>query len=126
MTKIQHNSVQPVSRNDTSHIHLFITKFRQLGWTFLIWNVIFAWQAAWLIYSITLIFRKSKTNYLYIEPNTLHFSVYALYILNMALHLSWDFLWDREYLGVSETILSGAQQSVDSLFFISGLCSSSS
>ena len=50
------------------------------------------------------------------EPNTLHFSVYVWYIVNMALHLSWDFLWDREQLGVSNLIQNNVEHSLSLLF----------
>ncbi|CAF4574866.1 unnamed protein product, partial [Rotaria sp. Silwood2] len=36
-----------------------LTEFTPAGWTFSIWGIIYFWQAAWLIYAITRIPRKS-------------------------------------------------------------------
>ena len=71
------------------------------GWTFAIWGVIYFWQAAWLLYAISRIPRKSNEGYLYIQPNTMHFSLFILYILNMVANIGWLLLWDRTYFGVS-------------------------
>ncbi len=70
------------------------------GWTFAIWGVIYFWQAAWLIYALSRIPRKSNTGYLYIQPNTLHYSIFMFYILNMGLNIGWLIIWDRAYFGV--------------------------
>jgi hypothetical protein len=71
------------------------------GWTFAIWGVIYFWQAAWLIYALSRIPRKSNAGYLYIAPNTLHFSIFIFYIINMGLNIGWLIIWDRQYFGVS-------------------------
>ena len=76
------------------------TEFTPAGWTFSIWGIIYFWQAAWLLYAISRIPRKSNEDYLYIVPDTLHYFVFVFYILNMVLNISWLFLWDREYFGV--------------------------
>ena len=76
------------------------TEFTPAGWTFSIWGIIYFWQAAWLLYAISRIPRKSNEDYLYIIPDTLHYFVFVFYILNMILNISWLFLWDREYFGV--------------------------
>ena len=78
-----------------------LTRFLITGWTFTIWGVIYFWQAAWLLYAISRIPRKSDEGYLYIRPNTLHFTVFILYILNMGANIGWLLLWDRAYFGVS-------------------------
>ncbi|CAF2017737.1 unnamed protein product [Rotaria magnacalcarata] len=82
-----------------------LTEFTPAGWTFSIWGVIYFWQAAWLIYALTRIFRKSNTGYLYIEPNTLHFSIFIFYIINMGLNIGWLILWDRTYFGWALLVL---------------------
>ncbi|CAF0788205.1 unnamed protein product [Rotaria sp. Silwood1] len=76
-----------------------LTEFTPAGWTFSVWGVIYFWQAAWLIYALSRIFRKSKDDYLYIVPNTLHFSIFICYIINMGLNIGWLILWDRQYFG---------------------------
>lgn len=70
------------------------------GWTFSIWGIIYFWQAAWLLYAISRIPRKSNVDYLYITPDTLHYFVFVFYIVNMILNITWLFLWDRQYFGV--------------------------
>ncbi|CAF1088395.1 unnamed protein product [Adineta ricciae] len=81
------------------------TEFTPAGWTFSIWGIIYFWQAAWLIYAISRIPRKSNIDYLYIHPNTLHFTVFIIYIINMALNITWLVVWDRGYFGWSFFIL---------------------
>ena len=63
--------------------------------------MIYFWQAAWLLYAISRIPRKSNAGYLYIQPNTLHYSIFILYILNMGLNIGWLIIWDRGLFGVS-------------------------
>ncbi|CAF2698492.1 unnamed protein product [Rotaria sp. Silwood2] len=76
-----------------------LTEFTPAGWTFSVWGVIYFWQAAWLIYALSRIFRKSNDGYLYIVPNTLHFSIFICYIINMGLNIGWLILWDRQAFG---------------------------
>lgn len=71
-----------------------------LGWTFSIWGIIYFWQAAWLLYAVSRIFRKSKKNYLYLEPDTLPWYVFGFYIINLILNIIWLVVWDREEFGV--------------------------
>jgi hypothetical protein len=78
-----------------------IIYYSNQGWTFSIWGVIYFWQAAWLIYALSRIPRKSNNGYLYITPNTLHFSIFIFYIINMGLNTGWVIIWDRGYFGVS-------------------------
>ncbi|CAF4640819.1 unnamed protein product [Rotaria sp. Silwood1] len=82
-----------------------LTEFTPANWTFSIWSIIYLWQAAWLIYAITRISRKANTNYLYIVPNTLHFSVFIFYIINMILNIGWLFIWDQEHFGWSLLVI---------------------
>ena len=84
--------------------HFFRTNeiyFFSSGWTFSIWGVIYFWQGAWLIYAISRIPRKSNSGYLYISPNTLHYTVFISYVLNLALNIAWLIIWDRAHYGVS-------------------------
>ncbi|CAF3474063.1 unnamed protein product, partial [Rotaria sp. Silwood2] len=85
--------------------HNNLTEFTPADWTFSIWSIIYCWQAAWLIYAITRIPRKSYINYLYIVPNTLHFTVFVFYIINMILNIGWLFMWDRGYFGWSSIVI---------------------
>ncbi|CAF1170059.1 unnamed protein product [Adineta ricciae] len=76
-----------------------LTDFTPAGWTFSVWGVIYFWQAAWLIYAVSRIPRKSNVGYLYIAPNTLHFIIFIFYIINMGLNIGWLFVWDRAHFG---------------------------
>ena len=105
------------------HLLVCVTKSREKsnlwthvylsGWTFSIWGIIYFWQAAWLIYAISRIPRKSNIDYLYIHPNTLHFTVFIVYIINMALNIIWLVVWDRGYFGVSIYIESNLYHGFD-------------
>ncbi|MEE6474592.1 hypothetical protein FKM82_010435 [Ascaphus truei] len=76
----------------------YITEFTPSGWTFLIWNVIFAWQFIWLGYVLSGICRRSELGWMYLKPNVFPFSFYLVWILNNVFNIGWIFLWDREYL----------------------------
>lgn len=77
------------------------------GWTFSIWGLIYFWQAAWMIYALSRVVRKSSAGYLYLTPDTLNPAVFILYITNLLLNIVWLILWDRGYFGV------GKQTSID-------------
>lgn len=91
--------ITPDGRNYSLSRNQFYAYY--LDWTFSIWGVIYFWQAAWLIYALSRLPRKSNENYLYIHPNTLHCSIFIFYIINMSLSIGWLFLWDQESFGVS-------------------------
>ncbi|XP_032632446.1 uncharacterized protein LOC116822575 [Chelonoidis abingdonii] len=74
------------------------TDFTPAGWTFLIWNVIYVWQFAWLGYVLSGICRRNELGWVYTEPDLLPISFYLVWILNNAINVGWLFLWDREYL----------------------------
>ncbi|XP_010573060.1 PREDICTED: uncharacterized protein LOC104836271 [Haliaeetus leucocephalus] len=74
------------------------TDFTPAGWTFLIWNVIYAWQLAWLLYALSGICRRNELGCVYIKPDLLPIPFYVAWILNNGLNVGWLFLWDREYL----------------------------
>ncbi|XP_068796791.1 uncharacterized protein [Struthio camelus] len=74
------------------------TDFTPAGKTFLIWNVIYAWQLAWLLYALSGICRRNELGCVYLEPDLLPIPFYVTWILNNGLNVGWLFLWDREYL----------------------------
>ncbi|KAM3930791.1 uncharacterized protein RB166_004262 [Leptodactylus fuscus] len=76
----------------------FITDFTPSGWTFMIWNVIFAWQFLWLGYVLSGICRRSDLGWMYLKPNVFPISFYIVWMLNNVLNIGWIFLWDREFL----------------------------
>ncbi|XP_066451586.1 uncharacterized protein [Eleutherodactylus coqui] len=74
------------------------TDFTPSGWTFMIWNVIYAWQFLWLGYVLSGIFRRSELGWMYLKPNVFPTSFYIVWILNNILNIGWLLLWDREFL----------------------------
>ncbi|XP_044147875.1 uncharacterized protein LOC122935968 [Bufo gargarizans] len=76
----------------------FRTDFTPSGWTFMIWNVIFAWQFLWLGYVLSGICRRSELGWMYLKPDVFPISFYIVWILNNILNIGWLFLWDREFL----------------------------
>ncbi|XP_054033245.1 uncharacterized protein LOC128899082 isoform X1 [Dryobates pubescens] len=74
------------------------TDFTPAGWTFLIWNVIYAWQLAWLLYALSGICRRNELGCVYVKPALLPIPFYVVWILNNGFNVGWLFLWDQEYL----------------------------
>lgn len=78
------------------------------GWTFTIWAFIYTWQVVHVIYSLTLLCRKTSSgHYLYVYPAHIHFSFYIVFMINNAINTGWIFLFDREMLIVSFIFLIG-------------------
>ena len=72
------------------------TKITPAGWTFTIWAFIYTWQIIHVVYSLTLLCRKgSDGNYLYVNPEPLHYSFYIVYIINNVLNIGWIIAFDR-------------------------------
>ncbi|KAG8584094.1 hypothetical protein GDO81_008682 [Engystomops pustulosus] len=76
----------------------FNTNITPAGWTFMIWNVIFAWQFLWLGYVLAGICRRSELGWMYLKPDVFPIPFYIVWILNNILNIGWLFLWDREFL----------------------------
>ncbi|XP_040207164.1 uncharacterized protein LOC120937760 [Rana temporaria] len=76
----------------------FSTEFTPSGWTFMIWNVIFAWQFLWLGYVLAGLCRRSELGWMYVKPDVFPVCFYLVWILNNVLNIGWLFLWDREFL----------------------------
>jgi hypothetical protein len=87
--------------------------------TFAIWGVIYAWQLLWIIYSLTLLCRKSTGGYLYFSPYFMPLSFYILYWCTQSCNIAWLFIWDREMLYASVPVLF-----LTAIFLISALVSS--
>ncbi|CAF0878788.1 unnamed protein product [Didymodactylos carnosus] len=59
-------------------------------WVYTLLNAINTiWQFAWIIYTLTYLFRRSTTGYLYLEPSTLTPSFYVTYILGFLIQTVW-------------------------------------
>ncbi|OXB62611.1 hypothetical protein ASZ78_011240, partial [Callipepla squamata] len=117
----------------------YSTDFTPSGWTFLIWNVIYAWQLAWLLYALSGICRRyspcpchrwwrvkppfcSSLNELgcvYMKPDLLPIPFYMAWILNNGFNVGWLFLWDREYLLPALLLLAALTFTTGVALFIS-------
>lgn len=78
--------------------------------TFALWAFIYIYQAAWILYTLTLVCRKAPS----ILPNWF----YVFYTLANLCNFSWLLVWSRGYLGLSFAILALTGISLEaSLFF---------
>lgn len=71
---------------------LFNIEITPVGATFSIWGFIFFYQVAWLIYSISTIFRDGPAT------NILSQKFYYFFLLNIFMITTWLFLWARTNL----------------------------
>ena len=76
------------------------------GWTFSIWGVIYAWQAAWIVYALTTLCRQGADGYLYYSPPVMSPLMYTSYMLNNLLNIGWLLTWDRQILPLSVVMLA--------------------
>ncbi|XP_021245511.1 uncharacterized protein LOC110395440 isoform X2 [Numida meleagris] len=97
----------------------YSTDFTPAGWTFLIWNVIYAWQLAWLLYALSGICRRNELGCVYMKPDFLPIPFYVAWILNNGLNVGWLFLWDREYLLPALLLLAALTFTTGAALFIS-------
>ena len=86
--------------NDTGAISdKFYLSITPAGWTFSIWGVIYVWQVLFLLYGLSTICRRGPhKGYLYYDPGHVPGIVYFLYVSNMALNVSWLFIFDRQQI----------------------------
>jgi len=84
------------STGDVSRAHP--TGLTPSGWAFSIWGLIYFWQAAWLIYAITTLFRRGVDGYLYYSPDILPAYLYVFYIINNIANVCWLVVWSRELM----------------------------
>ncbi|XP_043843470.1 uncharacterized protein LOC122742932 [Dromiciops gliroides] len=94
------------------------TDLTPAGWTFLIWNVIYLWQLAWLGYALSGICRRNELGWFYMKPNVLPTPFYLVWILNNALNVGWLFLWDKEFLSPALLVLTGLTSSNCVILFL--------
>ncbi|XP_015712074.1 uncharacterized protein LOC107310703 isoform X2 [Coturnix japonica] len=97
----------------------YSTDFTPAGWTFLIWNVIYAWQLAWLLYALSGICRRNELGFFFLKPDLLPIPFYMAWILNNGLNVGWLFLWDREYLLPALLLLAALTFTTGAALFIS-------
>lgn len=61
------------------------------GWAFSIWGLIYAWQSAWIIYSLTLLFRKNA-------PEVISPVLHVFYSLASVANICWIVIWSHEWI----------------------------
>ncbi|XP_046345901.2 uncharacterized protein LOC125371785 [Haliotis rufescens] len=87
---------------------MFRTELTQGTWSAYIFIAVFAWQALWILYSLTLHCRKGP-NGSHIDHPYLFSTLFLLvYILGLLLYISWLFLLDREALELAFIVILGS------------------
>ena len=69
------------------------------GWTFSIWGVIYAWQALWIVYGWSFVFRPSF-------PRSIVFLTYNFYTISSIFNIIWSYLWGNDYAQVGYPIIA--------------------
>nr|XP_039254827.1 uncharacterized protein LOC120331753 [Styela clava] len=85
------NSVGEVSRR-------YETDITPANYAFGIWNLIFLWEAAWVLFAVSSIWRTTAEGPILMNPDVLPMEFYIFWILSCVFYVGWLFLWDREYL----------------------------
>ena len=76
----------------------FYIEITPAGWAFSIWGLIYAWQTAWIIYSLTLLCRVGSQGL--ISPVLL-----LVYAVSSVVNIGWLILWSRELIQSSSILL---------------------
>ena len=76
----------------------FYIEITPAGWAFSIWGLIYAWQTAWIIYSLTLLCRVGSQGL--ISPVLL-----IVYAVSSIVNIAWLILWSRELIQSSSILL---------------------
>ncbi len=77
----------------------FNTEVTPAAATFAIWGLIYLFQLAWIVYSISLLFRPSAADIL---PT----SFYVCYMLSCVFNVTWLIVWAREMIGLALAIIA--------------------
>lgn len=56
------------------------------------------WQLAWLLYSLTFIYRRSSTGYLYVSPQTFTLTFYVIFAIGFLSPPIWIIFFQKNYL----------------------------
>ena len=76
-----------------------------IGWTFAIWGIIYTWLVLYLLYILINICRKNKLGPVYLNPPVVTCFFLAMLSLNLALNVTWLFLFDRQLMPVALAII---------------------
>ncbi|XP_064406388.1 uncharacterized protein LOC135351336 [Halichondria panicea] len=69
------------------------------GWAFSIWGVIYTWQALWIVYGWSFVFRPSF-------PRSIVFLTYNFYTISSIFNIIWTYLWGNDYAQVGYPIIA--------------------
>lgn len=119
---LQPLGIDNVFKNDVGNLSdKYVLSITPSGATFSIWGLIYVFQALWILYTITLIFRTNKrqTGELYYDPPFLPGQFYVIYIINLCLNVTWLFSFDSEFLVASFVALFGIAMSLYVCLFFS-------
>ena len=84
------------------------------GWTFIIWGVIYAWQALWILYGWSFVLRPSF-------PRSIVFLTYIFFTVANLFNIMWTYLWGNDYAQVSYPIIALMSISLYSTIFVQAL-----
>ena len=76
----------------------FYIEITPASWAFSIWGLIYSWQAAWIIYSLSLLCRSNA-------PDVLSLGYFSFFILSCVANGSWIVVWSWEMIQVSAFLL---------------------
>ncbi|XP_072042930.1 uncharacterized protein [Amphiura filiformis] len=68
------------------------------GYTFIIWGLIYIWQAAWIIYVLTSLCRRNQYGAVFTNPPIVTPFFLMSFCLNLWLNIMWLFLFDRKLI----------------------------
>lgn len=66
------------------------------GWAFSIWFLIYAWQAAWIVYMLTTICRQYDGKPIYQQLSVISSTFLVVYIINQILSVGFFFIYIRQ------------------------------
>ena len=73
-------------------------------WTFYVASVIYIWQAVWLMYGLTIFFRRADGDYYYQVFPVLPPILYI--VISLACNISWLLIWDQKYMEVALVVIN--------------------
>lgn len=76
------------------------------GWTFAIWGFIYTWNALWLVYGVSTIFRRNPNGVFIYQLDVTPPSVYMAFTVCNLFNIAWLFTWDREELLASVFLIA--------------------
>jgi len=78
---------------------LLLSDITPSNWVYRCLNALnYIWQFAWLLYSLTFVFRRSANGYLYLSPNTLTPTFYVIFIVAFLIQTIWLLAFQKTYL----------------------------